>query len=105
MDVQMPEMDGFEATRRIREFEKATGRHTPIVAITAYALTGDRARCLAVGMDDYLSKPLLKADLFELMARVSAEKNAPGAVVPSSFPNGERSAASTSAQEVAVSHS
>ncbi len=67
MDVQMPEMDGFEATRRIRELEGATGRHTRIVAMTAHAMTGDRERCLAAGMDDYVSKPLRKDDLFRVL--------------------------------------
>ncbi|MEA3212747.1 MAG: hypothetical protein QOE70_5804 [Chthoniobacter sp.] len=72
MDVQMPEMDGFEATRRIREAEEATGSHTPIVAMTAHAMAGDRERCLAAGMDDYLSKPLRKSDLLTLIGRISA---------------------------------
>ena len=67
MDVQMPEMDGFEATRRIRELEKATGRHTTIVAITAHAMAGDRERCLAGGMDDYVSKPLRKEDILRVL--------------------------------------
>lgn len=58
MDVQMPEMDGLEATRLIREKEEGTDRHTPIVAITAYAIPGDDARCRAAGMDDYLTKPI-----------------------------------------------
>jgi len=69
MDAQMPEMDGFEATRRIRESEQATGRHTPIVAMTAHAMAGDRERCLASGMDDYLSKPLQKAALLAIFSR------------------------------------
>ena len=70
MDVQMPEMDGFEATRRIREIEARMDLHTPIVAMTAHAMTGDRERCLAAGMDDYISKPLQKAELLPLLARV-----------------------------------
>jgi two-component system sensor histidine kinase/response regulator len=63
MDVQMPEMDGFEATAAIRLRERATGAHIPIVAMTAHAMTGDRERCLAEGMDAYVAKPLRPDDL------------------------------------------
>ena len=71
MDVQMPEMDGFEATRMIRESEKRSGRHAKIVAMTAYAMAGDRERCLAAGMDDYIAKPLQTPELIALLARNS----------------------------------
>jgi two-component system, sensor histidine kinase and response regulator len=67
MDVQMPEVDGFEATAAIRKHETASGLHVPIVALTAHAMTGDRERCLATGMDFYLTKPLVPAELYETL--------------------------------------
>ena len=67
MDVQMPEMDGFEATKLIREREKGNGEHIPIVAMTAHALTGDRERCLSAGMDSYISKPIRAEQLFTII--------------------------------------
>jgi CheY-like chemotaxis protein len=70
MDVQMPEMDGFAATAAIRKREKASGGHVPIVALTAHAMKGDRERCLASGMDAYVSKPLRAEELFETIARL-----------------------------------
>jgi CheY-like chemotaxis protein/HPt (histidine-containing phosphotransfer) domain-containing protein len=65
MDVEMPDMDGFQATAIIREKEKVSGKHMPIIALTAYAMKGDRERCLAAGMDGYVPKPIRHRDLFE----------------------------------------
>jgi len=72
MDVQMPEVDGFEATGIIRKSEAETGRRTPVVAMTAHAMKGDRERCLAAGMDDYLSKPIRREDLMRVLNAVTA---------------------------------
>ena len=71
MDVQMPEMSGLEATAVIREHERTTGRHAPIVALTARAMAGDREQCLAAGMDAYVSKPLRPEELFSAIDAVS----------------------------------
>jgi len=71
MDVQMPDMDGFETTALIRHEEKTTGKHIPIVAMTAYAMTGDRERCLAAGMDHYISKPIRAKELLETVEAIS----------------------------------
>jgi len=70
MDVQMPEVDGFEATAIIRAKENQTGGHIPIIAMTAHAMTGDRDRCLAAGMDGYISKPVKVHNLFEVIETV-----------------------------------
>jgi CheY-like chemotaxis protein len=67
MDVQMSEMDGFATTAAIRQQEQATGAHLPIIAITAHAMPEDRERCLAAGMDAYLSKPLQAQQLFQVI--------------------------------------
>jgi two-component system sensor histidine kinase/response regulator len=70
MDVQMPEMDGVTATGEIRKQEQATGKHIPIVAMTAHAMKGDKEKCLAAGMDDYVAKPIRRKDLSEVLARI-----------------------------------
>ena len=75
MDVQMPEMDGLQATASIREREKSTGEHLPIVAMTAHAMKGDRDRCLAAGMDAYLSKPLRSQELILMIERLKGRES------------------------------
>jgi PAS domain S-box-containing protein len=76
MDVQMPEMDGFEASTRIRERERTSGTRVPIVAMTAYAMTGDRERCLAAGMDGYVSKPIRARELLDAVEKDWAQPKA-----------------------------
>jgi CheY-like chemotaxis protein/HPt (histidine-containing phosphotransfer) domain-containing protein len=71
LDVQMPEMDGLETTLTIRRRERETGGHTPIVAMTAHAMKGDREQCLAAGMDAYISKPLQPDELFEVVEHLA----------------------------------
>jgi signal transduction histidine kinase/CheY-like chemotaxis protein len=87
MDVQMPEMDGFEATAMIRKGETATGEHIPIVAMTAHAMEGDRAMCIAAGMDGYISKPLKGKELVEIVEQLG--RSAAGA--SPAFPPGPES--------------
>ena len=69
MDAQMPILDGYETTRMIRESEKQTGRHIPIVALTARAMADDRKRCLDSGMDGYVSKPIDREKLYEAVEK------------------------------------
>jgi CheY-like chemotaxis protein len=77
MDVQMPEMDGLEATRTIRGRERRSGGHLPILAMTAHALKGDAERCIAAGMDGYVSKPARPADLAAAIEKVFAQPSIP----------------------------
>ena len=67
MDVQMPGMDGIEATAAVRQRERSTGKHLPIVAMTAHAMKGDDRRCLDAGMDGYLAKPIRSEELYALL--------------------------------------
>ena len=73
MDIQMPEIDGLEATRRIRSLELQAGGHVPIVALTAHAMREDREQCLQAGMDDYLSKPVAASELEALLERIARQ--------------------------------
>ena len=74
MDIQMPVMDGLEATQVIRNRERQSGRHVPIIAMTAQAMSGDRERCLEVGMDGYLSKPVRAAKLYEAIESIAPQQ-------------------------------
>jgi two-component system sensor histidine kinase/response regulator len=78
MDVQMPEVDGLEATRAVRCGEEGTRRHLPVIALTAYAMKGDRERCLAAGMDGFVSKPIQERELWvAIQPYCSAARGAP----------------------------
>ena len=70
LDVQMPEYSGFEVIRMIREHEHGGTRQTPVVALTAHAMTGDRERCIEAGMDDYVPKPIKRDELFSVIDRM-----------------------------------
>lgn len=72
MDIQMPEMDGFEATAKIREQERGTERHVPILAVTAHVMEGYRDLCLGAGMDGYVTKPIRTEQLLEALDEITA---------------------------------
>jgi two-component system, sensor histidine kinase and response regulator len=87
MDVQMPEMDGLEATRLIRDAERGFDRHTPIIALTAHAIKGDREACLETGMDAYISKPVRARELYDSIERLLADQSIPVAASAGQAPS------------------
>ncbi len=95
MDVQMPVLDGFDATAAIRELEQLSGKHTPIIAMTAHAMKGDRERCLEAGMDDYVAKPFRPQELFAAVEKISpdaeSQEPAPGATETPATDNSQES--------------
>ncbi|MGZ4858513.1 MAG: response regulator, partial [Candidatus Angelobacter sp.] len=80
MDVQMPEMDGFEATREIRKSEHGRQQHIPVIAMTAHAMNGDHESCLKAGMDDYIAKPINREELRQTIERVMKARTEPVSV-------------------------
>ena len=75
MDIMLPEMDGYEITKFIRENEKKTKEHVPIIALTANALENDRDKCINAGMDDYLAKPFTAQELYTVMDKFLVKEN------------------------------
>jgi two-component system sensor histidine kinase/response regulator len=92
MDVQMPEMGGFEATARLRAREKATGGRLPVLALTAHAMKGDQERCLAAGMDGYVAKPVRPAELWQAIESVVPAFGGPDASASGAGPAANREA-------------
>jgi CheY-like chemotaxis protein len=93
MDVQMPEMDGFQTTAAIRARERVGGGHVPIIALTAYAMKGDEERCLSAGMDGYVSKPIRPADLLRTLLAFAPAEPARGGETPDDSAASESSSA------------
>jgi CheY-like chemotaxis protein len=90
MDIQMPDMDGFEATQAIRQTERSTDARVPIIAMTAHAMKGYRERCLEAGMDGYLAKPVRREELSEVLAQVPAgNSRQPPTAAPAASPGGD----------------
>ena len=102
MDVQMPEMDGLAATAAIRDRERKTGGHLPIVAVTAHAMRGDREKCLAAGMDAYLSKPIHKDELLRILEDVMNRDANPPSPAPTPDPSPASDAGPLLDKEVAL---
>jgi CheY-like chemotaxis protein len=90
MDVQMPEVDGFEATAEIRKLQSETNSRIPIIALTAHASAADRKRCLAAGMDEYIAKPFRATDLYELIDRQTGFRSTVQANSNGGTPNSDR---------------
>jgi CheY-like chemotaxis protein len=90
MDVQMPKRDGFETTADIRAMERDSGRHTPIIAMTAHAMKGDRERCLAAGMDAYVPKPIRAENLFDAIETLAGHTRENGPADGPAPSRGER---------------
>jgi CheY-like chemotaxis protein len=86
MDVQMPELNGFEATSAIRASEQQSVRRTPIVALTAHAMAGDRERCLEAGMDAYISKPVRAYELYAAIETLTRRRQTPPPAAAASVP-------------------
>jgi len=101
MDIQMPDMDGFETTAAIRDHEKLTGGRVPIIAVTAYAMKGDRERCLSAGMDGYLSKPVQLQEMRQLLRRYEGGPSVEEGLLP---PQDQVSCASGPPDGIKVCH-